>query len=230
MQFVAIRKIMDKLNRIHGIATSENEIIMEWLYTIEGQTGFEDESKEWRENTMNNGFHDFVRFFTDRDKRVRRLAKLQPKAAVDAGYSSVTNIRGADLEECMIYNINDGLTALALAMDESLNQAVAANEAKSPTPPASRDRYCSPTTARAPSPTTSTDTAILKTFKAMEARIIATEKCGANRRECAERVIDPNATKCKHCGRVHIRPNSECWDLEANSHRHPANWKNSKKE
>ena len=104
---------------------------------------------------------------------------------------------------------NNGLTVLALAMDESLNQAVA--------PPASRNRSCSPAPARSPSPATSTDTAILATLKAMEARIIAMEKHGgggggreANRRERAERVIDTNATKCKHCGRVHIRPDSEC--------------------
>ena len=136
----------------------------------------------------------------------------------------------------MTDKINNGLTALTLAMDKSLNQALSANESKSPTPPASRNRSFSPAPARAPSPATSTDTAILATLKDMEARIIAMEKRGgggggreANRRERAERVIDPNATKCKHCGRVHIRPDSECWDLEANAHRRPANWKNSNK-
>ena len=50
---------------------------------------------------------------------------------------------------------------------------------------------------------------------------------GSNRRE---RVINPNATKCKHCGRAHIRPDAECWDLEADAHRCPANWKKSKRE
>ena len=71
----------------------------------------------------------------------------------------------------------------------------------------------------------------------MEARIIAMEKRGgggggrgANRRERAERVINPNAAEWKHCGSIHIRPNSECWDLKANAHRRPANWKKSKKE
>ena len=208
-------------------------MMMEWLFTIEQQTYFEDEAKEWREKTTNNAFHEFIRFFMDCDKRVRRLAKLQPKAAADAGYSSVANIRDADLEERMTDKINDGLTDLALAMDESLHQAVSANEAESPTPPASRDRSRSPVPAHAPSSAMSTNTAILATLKAMEARIIATEKCGggggreANRRG---RVIDPNATKCKHCGRVHIRPDSEFWDLEANAHRRPSHWKKSKRE
>ena len=73
-QFIAIGKSMDDLNRIHGIATSKTKIMMEWLYTIEQQTAFEDKAKEWREKTTKNGFHDSIRFFTDRDKRVRRLA------------------------------------------------------------------------------------------------------------------------------------------------------------
>ena len=137
----------------------------------------------------------------------------------------------------MTYKINDSLTALALSIDESLHQAVAANETKSLIPPASRNCSRSPAPARAPYPAMSTDTAILATLKAMEACIIAMDKRGgggggrgANRRERAERVIDPNATKCKHCGRVHIRPDSEFWDLKANSHRRPANWKKSKRE
>ena len=117
---------MDELKRIHSIATSETEMMMEWLFTIEQQTYFEDEAKEWREKTTNNAFHDFIRFFTDRDKRVRRLAKLRPKAAADAGYNSVTNIRNANLDERMTDKINDGLTALSLMMEEYLHQAVAA--------------------------------------------------------------------------------------------------------
>ena len=114
----------------------------------------------------------------------------------------------------MTDKINDGLTALALTMDEYLHQAVAATETKSPTPLASHNRSRSPGPARAPSPATITDTAILTTLKAMEARINAMEKRGggdgggreANRRG---RVINPNATKCKHCGRVRIRPDSQ---------------------
>ena len=110
----------------------------------------------------------------------------------------------------MTEKINNGLTALALAMDDSLHQAVSVNEAKSPTPPASRDRSRSPAPARGPSSATSTDTAILAILKAMEARIIAMEKRGGGGREANRRgrVIDPNAKKCKHCGRVHIRPDS----------------------
>ena len=136
--------------------------------------------------------------------------------------------------------INDGLVALALAMDEYLNQAVDANKAKSSTPPASRYRSRSPAPSCALSPSTSTDTAILDTLKAMEARIIVMEKNhggggsgggrGANRRDRIDHIIDPNATKCRHCNRAHIRTDSGCWDLEANSHRRPENWKKSKKE
>ena len=151
-QFVVIRKSMDELKRIHTIATRKTEMMMEWLFTIEQQTDFKDEAKEWREKKVNNAFHAFIRFFTYRDKRVRRLAKLRPKAEAEAGYSSVANIHDVNLEELMTGKINNGLTALALTMDESLHQALSATEAKSPNPPASRDRSCSPAPARAPFP------------------------------------------------------------------------------
>ena len=158
--------------------------------------------------------------------------------AAEAGYISVANIHNVGSEENMPDKINDGLAALALAMDESLNQDVDTNKANSPTPPASCDRFRSPAPSCALSPSTSTDTAILETLKAMQAYIIAMEKNrgvggggrGANRRDRIDHVIDPNATKCRHCNRVHIRPDSGCWDLEANAHRRPENWKKSKKE
>ena len=38
---------MDNLNCIHGISTSETEMMMEWLYIIAQKTDFEDEAKEW---------------------------------------------------------------------------------------------------------------------------------------------------------------------------------------
>ena len=76
----------------------------------------------------------------------------------------------------MTDKINNILTDLALTMDESLNQAVAANKAKSPTPPASRNHSRSPAPARAPSLATSTNTNILATLKDTEACIIAMEK------------------------------------------------------
>ena len=40
-QFVTIGKTMDEMNRIHGIATNETEMMMEWLFSIEQQTDFE---------------------------------------------------------------------------------------------------------------------------------------------------------------------------------------------
>ena len=72
-------------------------MMMEWLFIIEQQTDFKDKAKERRDETTNNAFHDFIRFFADRDKRVRRFAKLRPKAAASAGYSRVANIRDAYL-------------------------------------------------------------------------------------------------------------------------------------
>jgi hypothetical protein len=38
-----------------------------------------------------------------------------------------------------------------------------------------------------------------------------------------------NAMKCKHCDRVHPnRTESQCWELEANAAKRPANWKSVK--
>ena len=118
---------MDHLNRIHVIATSKTEIMMEWIYIIEHQTDFRDEAKEWREKITNNDFNYFILFFTNRDKRVQSLAKLRPKAAADADYSSVANVCDVDIEKRMRDKLNNGLAALALAMDKYLNQAVVAN-------------------------------------------------------------------------------------------------------
>ncbi len=38
-----------------------------------------------------------------------------------------------------------------------------------------------------------------------------------------------NATKCKHCDKIHPnRTKSQCWELEANAAKRPANWKSAK--
>jgi hypothetical protein len=38
-----------------------------------------------------------------------------------------------------------------------------------------------------------------------------------------------NATKCKHCDKIHPnRTESQCWELEANAAKRPANWKSAK--
>jgi hypothetical protein len=54
-----------------------------------------------------------------------------------------------------------------------------------------------------------------------------TERAAAKHKGWIEKC--QNATKCKHCNRVH--PNcteSQCWELEANAAKCPANWKSVK--
>jgi hypothetical protein len=54
-----------------------------------------------------------------------------------------------------------------------------------------------------------------------------TERAAAKHKAWIEKC--KNATKCKHCNRVH--PNhtkSQCWKLEANAAKGPANWKSIK--
>ncbi len=54
-----------------------------------------------------------------------------------------------------------------------------------------------------------------------------TERAAAKHKAWIEKC--KNATKCKHCSRVHPnRTKSQCWELEANAAKPPANWKSVK--
>jgi hypothetical protein len=65
------------------------------------------------------------------------------------------------------------------------------------------------------------------TLAAMSAANSKTERAAAKCKAWIEKC--QNTTKCKHCDRVH--PNcteSQCWELEANAAKRPANWKSVK--
>jgi hypothetical protein len=54
-----------------------------------------------------------------------------------------------------------------------------------------------------------------------------TERAAAKHKAWIEKC--QNAKKCKHCNRVHPnRTKSQCWELEANVAKRPANWKSVK--
>jgi hypothetical protein len=54
-----------------------------------------------------------------------------------------------------------------------------------------------------------------------------TERAAAKQKAWIEKC--QHATKCKHCNRVHPRSTkSQCWELEANAAKHPADWKSLK--
>jgi hypothetical protein len=62
---------------------------------------------------------------------------------------------------------------------------------------------------------------------AMSAANSKTERAAAKHKAWIDKC--QNATKCKHCDRVH--PNcteSQCWELEANAAKRPINWKSVK--
>ena len=108
---------------------------IEWLLQIEKQEEFEDEAAGWREKTTNNGFSNFLTFFSDRDKAVRRLAKLRLELAKNAGYlSSAANVNklasvGAfktENENLLTTKLEDGFATVALALEKSLHQAIGA--------------------------------------------------------------------------------------------------------
>ena len=75
-QFALIKKAIADLQRIHSVATSESELMMMWLLEIEKEKDFEDQVVEFRARTTNNGFNDFIIFFSKRDVDVRRLNKM----------------------------------------------------------------------------------------------------------------------------------------------------------
>ena len=58
---------MGGLTRVHKITTSKSELMMMWLLEIEKQKDFEDHVVEFRAHTANNGFDDFISFFSERD-------------------------------------------------------------------------------------------------------------------------------------------------------------------
>ncbi len=62
---------------------------------------------------------------------------------------------------------------------------------------------------------------------AMLAANSKTERVAAKHKAWIEKC--QNATKCKHCNRVHPDcTESQCWELEANAAKRPANWKSVK--
>ena len=106
---------------------------MEWLLALEKEEEFEDEVAEWRKKTTANGHVEFITLFQDRDRVVRRLAKLKPAKAKDVGYHSAAQV-SEDLEARLEQKMEADIAALAIAVEDSINLAMG-EATKTPTPP-----------------------------------------------------------------------------------------------
>jgi len=86
------KHIKDLLS-VHGIETSESELMAKWLRSIQEDGGedFEDEAAEWKARTTHNSFAEFKQYFIDRDLVVRDRDKHKKTKAKDAGFHSANS-------------------------------------------------------------------------------------------------------------------------------------------
>ena len=96
-QFALSKKAIADLQRIHGVATSETKLMMEWFREIEKEKDFEeDHVVEFRARTTNIGFNDFITFFGERDVEVRRLNKMVQGRVKATGHHSAVNVEATN--------------------------------------------------------------------------------------------------------------------------------------
>ena len=171
---------------------------------------------EWHSRTTNNGFDDFVSFFSERDGEMRRLNKMVAGRAAAAGYHSAAN---ADKINKRIDNSID-VSAFDNGATASLinNQETAANVADKLT-----------------SSSSSTHDAILVALKTISDRLEKVEKGGEGRRRggCRRDGADKDASTkaagdghkpCVNCDKRHKLSDEKCWALDANKDDRPANY------
>ena len=139
-QFALINKAITDLNRIHNITTSKSELMMEWFAEIEKKKNFEDQVVAFRVRTTNNGFNNFIAYFSERDAEVRHLNKLVQGRAKAAGYHSAANVEATkkyidDKVNAKMANlaavVEAAMDANALDSGATANQSSAANAADS---------------------------------------------------------------------------------------------------
>jgi hypothetical protein len=239
VQFNLRKKVILDLERLHQVKTSWSEMMMEWLLALEKEEEFEDEVAEWREKTTANGHVQFITFFQDRDRVVRRLAKLKPAKAKDVGFHSAAQV-SEDMEARLEQKMEADIAALAIAVEDSINLAMG-EATKTPTPPAA-----APTRSTATPAADGGTAAVLAALAAITERLEKLEKQGGRRRDRrnggggagggtggggtggtggdGSSAAAGERKPCRHCGKIHRIPEAQCWTLDANAHRRPPNY------
>ena len=224
-QFALVEKARADLHSIHGVSTSETELMMEWYAEIEKEKDFEKEVAAFRARTTNNGFQNFITFFSERDVEVRRLNKLLPSRAKAMGYHSAANVQAID--EHIDEKVEGEMANLAALIEAALD---AGADDGSP-----QDQTSKPETAANVADTYTKDSAILDALKDIQDRLSKVEAGGGRRRgrerdrekkDDGAKAEDDERKPCKHCGKRHVQPDNKCWKLDANKDARPQWLKN----
>ena len=120
---------------VHGIETSESELMAKWLRSIQEDGGkdFQDEVAEWKAGATHNTFAKFKPFFIDRGLVVLDRDKPKKMKAKDAGFHSANNAQ--EIEDRLTDKMVMAFKELAEATEETINLAVG----NKPNPPHRRN-------------------------------------------------------------------------------------------
>jgi hypothetical protein len=215
-------KHIKDLRSVHGIQTSETELMAKWLRSIQEDGGedFEDEAAEWKAKTTRNSFADFKRFFVDRDLVVRDRDKHKKTKAKDAGFHSANNTR--ELEDRLTEKMASAFKELAVATEETINLVIETKPA--PSPPSAGESSNDKLAAALLQLTK--EVAELK--QSRRARGGSGGGGGGGGGDATNKKEEK--AKCKHCGRPHLdrMPEDDCYELEKNAASVPEWYKKQK--
>ena len=236
LQFVQKKKHIAELTRLHQIGSSESELMMEWMLELEKQKDFEDAIEEWRGKAAHNQtFANFVTFFGNKDKEIRRLKKLRTNTtAGGAGYNSAANINELEgvkaLEEKNTARVSsqmqENCAELALALQGSIDQVTATTN---------NDARPAATTAAPIADPTALFHKMMETLTSVQTRLANIENGGGGQVEGGggggrgrgggdveggNRNKKNGAKKCDGCGRIHKNVD-KCWRKPENAHLRP---------
>ena len=218
VQFAEAKRAVEQLLTLHGVTSSESDLMMTWLGDLEREKDFEDEVAEWKAKKTGKDLTTFVSFFAKRDREVRRINKI--RTAAGAGYHSAANVREEDLEARILQSLEAKVETEMANLAENVTEAVArAADSDASEQPADD------ATAYAATASSGTADQVLTLLKSLDTRLQKIESGRSNRRQRNRQSDsgsggdggDGGEAKCKHCGRVHPKISEDkCWTLPEN--------------
>ena len=182
---------------------------------------------EFRARTTNNGFNDFIVFFSERDVEVRRLNNLVQGRDKAAGYPSAANVDATNkyIDNKVDAKMANLATAVEAAMDASALDSGATVHQTSGNKTAANV---------ADNLTSNNQDAVLTALKAINECLGKVEKGGGRHhhrglgRGGASEDADAQAAgdghkPCVDCGKCHKLLDNKCWQLDANKENRPKN-------
>lgn len=210
------KHIKDLLS-VHGIETSESELMAKWLRSIQEDGGedFEDEAAEWKARTTHNSFAEFKQYFIDRDLVVRDRDKHKKTKAKDAGFHSANSAQ--EIEDRITDKMAMALQELAVATEETINLAVGSK----PTPPAAETQNDKLAAALL---------ALTKEVADLKKKRGGGGGGGDGNGAAAGEAGGDAKKKCRYCDRPHLDkvPEELCYEREENASEVPEWYKRAK--